>query len=176
VSQTRLVVEDQYVSIRSGLSNTFCHQGGCLAKQVSFIGAGQTFRLQTGNNFLSSDYLPKFYVPPKLEIGSVTQVGGVKPRRGLEINAETGDLDSIPLSSDLISSMNTSHFTNNTQTGKIDFNTSFIPATSTSTNLITILNSNEFENANYLINNKSKAISKITNLHTNLDLQVILIL
>jgi hypothetical protein len=95
------------------------------------FGAGQTFRLQTGANFSPSDYQPKFYVPPKLEIGSVAQVGGVKPRRGLEINADTGDLDAVPLSSDLITNMNISHFTNNTGTNKIDISSSYVAPNAT---------------------------------------------
>jgi hypothetical protein len=95
------------------------------------FGAGQTFKLQTGTNFNPDDYMPKFYVPPKLEIGSIAQVGGVKPRRGLEINAETGDLDAVPLSSDLITNMNTTHFTNNTGTSKIDISSSYVAPNAT---------------------------------------------
>ena len=44
----------------------------------------------------------------------------------MAIDASTGYLDSIPLSSDLITNMNTSHFTNNTTTGKIDINSAYI--------------------------------------------------
>jgi hypothetical protein len=33
---------------------------------------------------------------------------------------ETGELSSVPVSSDLINSMNTDHFTNNVATGKIN--------------------------------------------------------
>ena len=86
-------------------------------------GAGQTFKLLSGYNVTPNDYLPKNYTPPQLPVATLGQLGGVKPRRGMVINTQTGDTDIIPVASDLITSMNTTHFTNNTATNKIDINT-----------------------------------------------------
>jgi hypothetical protein len=110
------------------------------------FGSGQTFRFQTGTGFSVDDHKPKAYTLPELGISSIGQVGGVKPRRGVVIDATTGDSDATPVSSDLITIMNTTHFENNVTTGKIDFKTSLIPSTSTSVNLVCILNRTQFEN------------------------------
>jgi hypothetical protein len=63
---------------------------------------GQSFKFESGYTLTPEDYLPTSYTPSILAVGGRQVLGGVKPRRGLEINAETGDLDAVPLSSDLI--------------------------------------------------------------------------
>jgi len=77
----------------------------------------------SGYTSTANDYLPKSYTSPQLPVASLGQLGGIKPRRGMTIDTVTGDTDILPVSSDLITSMNTNHFTNNTQTGKIDIHT-----------------------------------------------------
>jgi hypothetical protein len=89
----------------------------------SAFGAGQTFKLQSGSGFTPYDFMPKTYTPPALNIASPQLLGGVKPRRGIAIDATTGEIDAVPVSSDLINSMNTNHFVNNVATGKIDIST-----------------------------------------------------
>jgi hypothetical protein len=148
-------------------------------------GAGQTFKLLSGANTSASDYLPKTYAPEPLVPGTVGQLGGVKPRRGVAIDATTGDLDAIPLSSDLITNMNTSHFTNNTGTNKIDISSSYVAPNATK--LVNIRNiagvgfdgsaSIDIPYGNLTSvpatwadsQIPSLAISKITNLQTTLD-------
>ena len=95
------------------------------------FGAGQTFRLESGYNQAGIDYIPRTYTPPGLSVGSSQELGGVKPRRGMAIDASTGYLDAIPLSSDLITNMNTSHFTNNTGTNKIDISSTYVAPSAT---------------------------------------------
>jgi hypothetical protein len=87
------------------------------------FGAGQTFKLQIGSDFSGDDYYPLAYTPADIGIASERRLGGVKKGRGVAIDATTGELSSVPVSSDLINSMNTSHFKNNTVTGKIDIDT-----------------------------------------------------
>ena len=95
------------------------------------FGAGQTFRLESGYNQAGIDYIPRTYTPPGLSVGSSQELGGVKPRRGMAIDASTGYLDAIPISSDLITNMNTSHFTNNTGTNKIDISSTYVAPSAT---------------------------------------------
>ena len=95
------------------------------------FGAGQTFRLESGYNQAGIDYIPRTYTPPGLSVGTSQELGGVKPRRGMAIDASTGYLDAIPLSSDLITNMNTSHFTNNTGTNKIDISSTYVAPSAT---------------------------------------------
>jgi len=110
------------------------------------FGAGQTFKLQITGATFADDYMPKDYMSADIGIASAQKLGGVKKGRGVAIDATTGAIDAVPVSSDLINSMNVDHFTNNLATGKIDFKTSLIPATPTSANLVGILNTTQFEN------------------------------
>jgi hypothetical protein len=89
----------------------------------SVFDGGQTFKLQSGSGFSPYDYLPLAYIPADIGIASAQKLGGVKKGRGVAIDATTGELSSVPVSSDLINSMNTEHFTNNIGTGKININT-----------------------------------------------------
>ena len=94
-------------------------------------GAGQTFKLLSGYNLTPNDYKPITYTPPELGIGSRSLLGGVKPRRGMAIDAATGDLDSIPVSSDLITNMKAEHFINNAATGKIEISSAYVAPNAT---------------------------------------------
>ena len=149
------------------------------------FGAGQTFRLESGYNQAGIDYIPRTYTPPGLSVGSSQELGGVKPRRGMAIDASTGYLDSIPLSSDLITNMNTSHFTNNTGTNKIDISSTYVAPSATKLATARNIAGTAFdgtENINITYGNLSSIpatwgesqipslpISKITNLQSTLD-------
>jgi hypothetical protein len=95
------------------------------------FGAGQTFRLESGYSQAGIDYTPRSYTPAELSVGTSQQLGGVKPRARMTIDA-SGNLDAnIPTSADLINNMNTSHFTNNTGTSKIDISSSYVAPNAT---------------------------------------------
>ncbi len=87
------------------------------------FGSGQTFKLQSETGFSPNDYLPRTYIPADVSVASDRRVGVVKPRARMSIDeSENLDVD-IPTSTELITNMNDSQFTNNTGTGKIDINT-----------------------------------------------------
>jgi hypothetical protein len=149
------------------------------------FGAGQTFRLESGYSQAGIDYTPRSYTPAELSVGTSQQLGGVKPRARMTIDS-SGNLDAnIPISADLINSMNTSHFTNNTGTSKIDISSTYVAPNATklatSRNIAGVLFDGS-ENINIPYANLSSipttwgvsqipdlAISKITNLQTTLD-------
>jgi len=95
------------------------------------FGAGQTFKLQITGSSAADDYIPKDYISADIGIASDRRLGGVKKGRGVAIDATTGELSSTPVSVDLINSMNTSHFTNNLTTGKIDISSSYVAPNAT---------------------------------------------
>jgi hypothetical protein len=95
------------------------------------FGAGQTFKLQITGTTFDDDYLPKDYMSADIGIASAQKLGGVKKGRGVAIDPTTGVIDAVPVSSDLINSMNTSHFTNNVGTGKIDISSSYVAPNAT---------------------------------------------
>jgi hypothetical protein len=95
------------------------------------FGAGQTFKLQITGSSAADDYIPKDYISADIGIASDRRLGGVKKGRGVAIDATTGELSSTPVSVDLINSMNTSHFTNNLTTGKIDISSTYVAPNAT---------------------------------------------
>ena len=95
-----------------------------------FYGAGQTFKLRSDYVFAPNDYTPRNYTPAQAGIALQNTAGLVKPRRGMALDDE-GGLSAIPLSSDLITNMNTSHFTNNTGTNKIDISSTYVAPSAT---------------------------------------------
>jgi hypothetical protein len=90
------------------------------------FGAGQTFKLQITGSTFADDYLPTEYMGADIGIASDRRLGGVKKGRGVAIDSTTGVIDATPVSVDLINSMNTSHFTNNVGTSKIDISTTYV--------------------------------------------------
>jgi len=95
------------------------------------FGAGQTFKLQITGATFADDYLPTEYIGADIGIASDRRLGGVKKGRGVAIDETTGALDATPVSVDLINSMNTSHFTNNTGTNKIDISSTYVAPSAT---------------------------------------------
>ena len=95
------------------------------------FGAGQTFKLQITGSSAADDYIPRDYISADIGIASDRRLGGVKKGRGVAIDATTGELSSTPVSLDLINSMNTTHFTNNLTTGKIDISSSYVAPNAT---------------------------------------------
>jgi hypothetical protein len=95
------------------------------------FGAGQTFKLQAGTGFLNTEYIPTAYIAADISVASDRRVGVVKPRARVSVDA-SGNLDAdIPTSTDLITNMNTTHFTNNTGTSKIDISSSYVAPNAT---------------------------------------------
>jgi hypothetical protein len=95
------------------------------------FGAGQTFKLQTGTGFLNTEYSPTAYMAADISVASDRRVGLIKPRARVSVDA-SGNLDAdIPTSTELITNMNTTHFTNNTGTSKIDISSSYVAPNAT---------------------------------------------
>ena len=95
------------------------------------FGAGQTFKLQTGSGFINTEYIPTAYIAADISVASDRRVGVVKPRARVSVDA-SGNLDAdIPTSAELITNMNTTHFTNNTGTSKIDISSSYVAPNAT---------------------------------------------
>ena len=80
--------------------------------------------------FTVNDYTPRTYTAALPGLALQNTPGVVKPRRGMALDDE-GGLSAVPISSDLITNMNTSHFTNNIGTGKIDINSAYVAPSAT---------------------------------------------
>ena len=90
---------------------------------------GQGFKMITAYSG-TLNYIPQ--TPTPLPVMTTTTHGVALRGARLSLNTETATLSAdIPTSADLITNMNTSHFTNNTGTSKIDISSSYVAPNAT---------------------------------------------